>query len=155
MAKGINGIYLILLISVISLVSCRQTGKSSKNDIEQPQAYALTSQNSTEKPSINRKDIFKKLAKHWISVKEEVDGKEDQAPGNFELILNADSTFKSWYKSGNNRKQGHWHLTNDSTFSLYLKAIDDYRIIALTDSTLGVKLLWIREPTILYFKEKQ
>ena len=99
----------------------------------------------------NNKTTFKRLAKKWVSSSEIIDGKVIDLQGVFTLILKPNSTFESFYKP-DNLKNGIWKLENDSTFTLYLKALDVYRILELTDSTLTTEILWTNDKKKYKFK---
>jgi hypothetical protein len=98
----------------------------------------------------NHNVLYKKLSKSWISVKYFSRGKEADFRNIYRITLKSDSTFKTIYKP-DNYHQGTWSLQNDSSFVLYLKALETFKILEITDSTLKVETEWDNGPTIILF----
>lgn len=121
-----------LLIIFFLMVSCHQTDKTTK---------------SKDTKGIN----IKFLAQEWISTEQISDGVKKEIENVFYLNLKPDSTFNSFYKPDNSKK-GFWRLNIDTTFTLYMKATDTFKILELTDSTLVVKVCYSSPETIFRFK---
>jgi hypothetical protein len=135
---------ILILFLCFSIFSCRNAGDNS----------TIVTKQETRTDSLKKNNnTFFLLAKKWHSTTESIAGKEREFKNMFCLYLKPDSTFESNEKP-DNYKKGHWELNNDSTFSLYLKALDVYKIIELTDSSLKTELLWIHEKTIITFRHE-
>jgi hypothetical protein len=104
------------------------------------------------KPAADKpRDTFGLLSKKWVSVSEIIAGKEKNFADTFSINLKPDSTFESFYMPDNHKK-GFWRLNNDSTFTLYMKASDSFKITGLTDSTLSLEIQWMEEKPIVKFR---
>lgn len=108
------------------MISCHHTDES-KNQIK------VENTNSNLKNRIN----LGFLAQEWISTEKISDGIGKDLINVYYLNLKPDSTFNSFYKP-DNLKEGFWRLNSDTTFTLYMKATDTFKILELSDSVLVV-----------------
>lgn len=91
------------------------------------------------------------LAQEWISTEQISNGIKKDIRNIYYINLKPDSTFNSIYKPDNSKK-GFWRLNRDTTFTLYMKATDTFRILELSDSSLVVKALYTSPEIIFRFK---
>jgi hypothetical protein len=99
----------------------------------------------------SREVIIKQLTKKWVSTAYISDSSETPFKGGFTIHLKSDFSFTSFFKP-HNHKKGQWKLSDDSTFTLYMKAVDRFRIIELNDTILVAKTLRVSNGIIYKFK---
>jgi len=132
---------LMLLLSLLFLSAFEPYNKH---------ALVITNkQYNSDSPS--RELIIKQLTKKWVSTAYISDSGETPFKGGFTIHLKSDFSFTSFFKP-HNHKKGQWELSNDSTFVLSMKAVDRFRIIALNDTLLVAKTLWVSNGIIYKFK---
>ena len=106
----------------------------------------------TEKKPVTWNLMFKALCKYWISESKIIHGKKDDFKNYYTLKLKPDSTVETYFKPDNFHK-GKWLLQQgDSSFVLYLKMAEEFKIIGLTDSTLIVDTKWDNQDVIIEFR---
>lgn len=82
--------------------------------------------------------IFRRLVKDWVATHTIENGVESALPHEYRITLRSNSTFKTFSSPDNYHSGNLWKLNDDSTFVLYLKAMELFKILELTDSTLRV-----------------
>jgi hypothetical protein len=105
----------------------------------------------TEKKPVTGNLTFKALCKYWISESKIIRGKKDAFKNYYTLKLKPDSTVETYFKPDNFHK-GKWLLQGDSSFVLYLKMAEEFKIMGLTDSTLIVGTKWDDQDVIIEFR---
>jgi len=98
---------------------------------------------------------FKKddLVGVWVSQSEIRNGVKSELKNIHRLELSANGKFNSYYKPSNH-KTGNWELRNDSILQLYMKAVDLYRLLQLTDTSLSCQLLFNYPDTVVINYQK-
>ena len=139
-----------LYIPIILFALCACTNKQkvedpfNKKEISHEEKLPLN--NSPNK--INSTNSIKnKLIGTWVSTIEIRNGIIKNLKGIHTLILMEDGKFRSFYEPSN-FKDGDWYLVND-TIRLEMKAVDDYKIIKLTDSIMIAQLLFITQDSVI------
>ena len=133
--------FLPLLAALLILSAYTPTSKSAH--------YSLSNHFASDTPS--REHTIKQLTKKWVSTAYISDSGETPFKGGFTIHLKSDFSFTSFFKP-NNHKKGQWKLSDDSTFLLSMKAVDRFRILALNDTILVAKTLWVSNGIIYKFK---
>ena len=133
--------FLLLLSALLILSAYKPTSKGAH--------YSRNNYFASDTPS--REHTIKQLTKKWVSTAYISDSGETPFKGGFTIHLKSDFSFTSFFKP-NNHKKGQWKLSDDSTFVLYMKAVDRFRIIALNDTILVAKTLRINNGIIYKFK---
>ena len=116
---------------------------------KKPTLFVINKHFNSDTPS--REELIKQLTKKWVSTAYISDSGETPFKGGFTINLKSDFSFTSFFKP-NNHKKGQWKLSDDSTFVFYMKAVDRFRIIALNDTILVAKTLWVSNGIIYKFK---
>lgn len=94
------------------------------------------------------KNIDKNLLGTWISEFELLNGRLKEAKGTHKITFKKNGKFYSIYKP-DNYKNGYWEVSNDSILKLYMKVIDEFKIVELTSNSLKVKALYYSPDTLI------